>query len=326
MNTTRNNLLDIFKTTVAIGGPSVEEAYTPPGKRLLDAILQNRFKEVQALLEDGADPNVSLAIISSRFIFTDQESQNKALSIDKVFLWKKIFGEAPTPVHVAVILIYHYSTRHKLLQRRDLDKALQILTLLLQHGGDVSMASNNIFLRKAPAVTQTNPLDLALGVQRMTLWMHLETPEAAMIQAVDIMRREHNHNHNHHHNNNNNNNNNDESSTISDRSSSNHTTNTASSSMTTQRKNRIPFALVSLPLLDKLQAVLFSTHSFKDPSHPDNNSDISFVTSDGSRIPSSVKSITSRIPNGATNGTILEEGEKKQDGEQEEATDGRMHP
>jgi hypothetical protein len=281
---------------------------------LLDAILQNRFKEVQALLEDGADPNVSLAIISSRFIFTDQESQNKALSIDKVFLWKKIFGEAPTPVHVAVILIYHYSTRHKLLQRRDLDKALQILTLLLQHGGDVSMASNNIFLRKAPVVVQTNPLDLALGVQRMTLWMHLETPEAAMIQAVDIMRREDNHH-----------NNNDESS-ISDRSSSNNTTNTASSSMPTQRKNRIPFELVSLPLLDKLQAVLFSTHNNKDPSHPDNNSDITFVTSDGSRIPTSVKSITSRIPNGATNGTILEEREKKQDGEQEKATDGRMHP
>jgi hypothetical protein len=295
---------------------------------LLDAILQNGLKEVQALLEDGADPNVSLAISTSPFLFTDdqrstrssQSKDNAWSSIDKVFLWKKIFGEAPTPVHVAVILIYHYSTRHhklsSLLQRStDLDKALQILTLLLQHGGDVSMASNNIFLRKSTnTVIQTNPLDLALGVQRMTLWMHLETPEAAMIQAVDIMRREDNHH-----------NNNDESS-ISDRSSSNNTTNTASSSMPTQRKNRIPFELVSLPLLDKLQAVLFSTHNNKDPSHPDNNSDITFVTSDGSRIPTSVKSITSRIPNGATNGTILEEREKKQDGEQEKATDGRMHP
>jgi hypothetical protein len=164
-------------------------------------------------------------------------------------------------------------------------------------------------------VVQTNPLDLALGVQRMTLWMHLETPEAAMSQAVDIMRREDNHHSNNH-----------ESCSISDRSSSNNTTNTASSSMPTQRKNRIPFELVSLPLLDKLQAVLFSTHNNKDPSHPDNNSDITFVTSDGSRIPTSVKSITSRIPNGATNGTILEEREKKQDGEQEKATDGRMHP
>lgn len=210
-----------------------------PGRRLLDAILANELNTVQLLLEHGVNPNDCIGIISSHFVFTEQQQQDKVLRLDKVFLWKKIFGEAPTPVHIAVVNVYHRAAH-----RRELKKALGILKLLLDHGGDVSQVSHNIFLRKFPVVIETNPLDLALGVQRMTLWMHLEHSEQALVHAVDIMRAKYD-----------------------------------PTSMAVQRVHRIPFQLVSLPLLDRVQEILFSKRLTADQ-----DSDITFVSSDGSRF------------------------------------------
>lgn len=189
-----------------------EDLSSSPGQRLLEAIVNNRHPEVQTLLENGADPNTPLGIINSEC--EKEEFSDKIASIDRAFLWKKLFGEAPTPLHLSVINVYHRSDR-----RRELKGALEILSLLLKHGGDISITSNNIFLRKYPI--ETNPLDLALGVQRMTLWLHLEKPEAAMIQAVDLIREHYD------------------------------------SKKPIVRSNKVPFELVSLPHLDVVKGILF---------------------------------------------------------------------
>ena len=214
----------------------------PLGKRLFEAILRNKLKDVKTLLESGADPNISLAIIRSQLAL-DQEAEAKAQEedlcdyklreLDNVFLWKKLFGETPTLVHIAVMNVYHCNSSH-----RDCENALKILKLLLKHGGEVGHTSNNMFLRRK--MIATNPLDLALGVQRMTLWMNIEKAESAMIKAVDIMRQ-------HHHNSSNNN------------------------KQGQPRSHSVPFELVSLQLLDRVETILFA---------PSQKSDITFVSSD----------------------------------------------
>jgi hypothetical protein len=209
----------------------VDDRFRSPGKRLFEAILRNRLLDVKIILENGADPNVSLAIVRSHLVITREEQQDhKVPDLDNVFLWKKLFGESPTPVHIAVMNVYHCNHSH-----RDLEKALKILKLLLQHGGDVGHKSVNMFLQRK--MIATNPLELALGVQRMTLWMNIEKAETAMIKAVEIMRQHY-----------------DPSKPI-------------------VRSRSVPFELVSLQLLDRVESLLFASHSTS-------SSDITFVSSD----------------------------------------------
>lgn len=203
----------------------------PTSQNLLEAILKNNHKEVRRQLEQGIDSNTSLSIGPSSFISDDETkfSENRMLSLEKAFLWKKILGETPTMIHVGVLNVYH---RHNH-QKGDVEKALQILDLLVEYGGDVSQCSINIFLRKG--FVKSNPLDLAMGMQRMSIWMKMEKTEAAMAKAVAILKKER-------------------------KSKPPFTT------------NKIPFELVSLPLVDTAKNFLFEKND---------NPDLSFSFSDG---------------------------------------------
>ena len=226
-----------------------------PGKQLLDAILENNAKEVEALLQHGVDPNVTLGLLASRSVSPVDESSNGkdnrmkvtpeilddyAANMDKIFLWKKFFGDAPTPVHVAVLNIYHQNQ-----YRRALERALQILGLLLRYGGDVTYASHNIFMRPDRLI-ETSPIDLATGIQRMAMMTMLEKAEAAIVKAADIMR-----------------------SHVDDKKLE-------------VKRHRIPFELVSLVSLQKTLDFLYISEGKRRASA--SNLNIRVITSDGSRI------------------------------------------
>lgn len=146
---------------------------------LICAIQKNSVQQVKQYLETGADPN-ALLVLTGRH-----------KSIDMIFLWKRIFGESATPVHIAIINVYHHSTRSK---RGQMDKALEIFELMLQYGGDVSTRNTNMFL----GVSQTrnisqavSPMDLVQGLKRLVLITMASggNAEAALDAALHIMRR-----------------------------------------------------------------------------------------------------------------------------------------
>jgi hypothetical protein len=155
-------------------------------RHLFDAILTNSLDEVRVGLEDGADPNLNLTMISSYHQF---KSSGKSESLDKVLLWKKNVGVAPTPVHVAVINIYH-----RFLREKGLDKALAILEIVLQHGGDVSRSTDNLFLwdiegKERSVVNHlTNSLDLALVLKKTLSKTQTYEHADVMDQALSLMR------------------------------------------------------------------------------------------------------------------------------------------
>lgn len=229
--------------------------YRSPGKLLLDAILENNPKEVEALLQHGVDPNFTLGLMIDRSVSSTQtnehddgrtrlspESNNDYwANMDKVFLWKKFFGDTPTPVHVAVLNVYHQGQ-----YRSALARALQILELLLKYGGDVSFGSHNIFLRPDRLI-ETNPLDLATGIQRMAMMSMLEKAETAILKAADIMRSYVNEN------------------------------------KGQGKKHRIPFELVSLVSLEETMDFLYVNQSRRKPSSSSSLA-IKVITSDGSRM------------------------------------------
>jgi hypothetical protein len=155
----------------------------------LDAILKNDLKGVRLHVDRGANPNVilSLTATSSSGSSTFSSSIHNNNMIDKVFLWKKLFGEEATLVHIAIVNIYHRSCYKRL--RRELDTALSIFKLLLVHGADVSTKVPNLFVREFPHRTESTPMDLGLGLKRMALCSMQSggKPEAAMDAAVILM-------------------------------------------------------------------------------------------------------------------------------------------
>ncbi|CAJ1959332.1 unnamed protein product [Cylindrotheca closterium] len=184
-------------------------------QQLLDAILGNAISRVKNLLSRGvADPNTCLGIgpvnaASNNDAETPlvETTSNNAIknngfkafspaqptrntskmveqmkSIDKVFKWTRVFGNSPTLIHIAVLNIYHRHTRS-----RDLERALGILELLLEHGGAVDYRSMNIYLRSVAMAS--NPLDFAIGLQKKALYQKKENLAFAMTQAVGILRK-----------------------------------------------------------------------------------------------------------------------------------------
>ena len=188
---------------------------------LLDAIIGNAVNRVKNILSRGlADPNTCLGIgpsvptivsnhdvakplplgethanrstvVSTAFkVFAINRGKKncpstqttKIQTLDKVFSWARVFGDAPTFVHLAILNIYH---RHK--RPRQLKQSLVILEMLLEHGGAVNNRSMNIHLGKNALAS--NPLDFALGVQRKALYQRKESLALAMTQAVGILRR-----------------------------------------------------------------------------------------------------------------------------------------
>jgi hypothetical protein len=190
--------LDSPKSNVRSRTMAMKGLLAPPSKsastakQLIQAIQKNNDKQVKYHLEHGADPNALLWI-------------NNNIPIDMVFLWKRLFGESATSIHVAIINVYH---RHG--RRRELERALAILKLLLVFGGDVSTKTTNMFLCSFPKATEMNPMDLAKGLKRLTLcstMMAGGTLEAAMDAAFGILKghyrvaadkRQHRRRHHHH--------------------------------------------------------------------------------------------------------------------------------
>ena len=189
-------------------------------QQLLDAILGNAISRVKNILARGiADPNTCLAIgpatvpsndrtnnplgetnstntaatITSLTPFkafaTSPQTENnrkqieKMKSIDKVFTWTRVFGNSPTFVHIAIMNIYKCHSR-----TRELERALGILELLLQHGGVVDHRSMNTHLKSSVPLA-SNPLDLAIGLQKKALYQKRESLAFAMTQAVGILRK-----------------------------------------------------------------------------------------------------------------------------------------
>ena len=165
------------------------EAFTAT-RHLFDAILTNSLDEVRVGLEDGADPNQNLKMISSYHQF---KSSGKSESLDKVLLWKKNVGVAPTPVHVAVINVYL-----RFLREKGLEKALKILERVLEYGGDVSRTTDNLFLwdvegKERSVVNHlTSSLDLALVLKKTLSKTQTFEHADAMDHALALM-REHEH-------------------------------------------------------------------------------------------------------------------------------------
>ena len=158
------------------------------GRQLFDAILTNSLDEVKVRLEDGFDPNTNLSMIGS---YQQFKSSGKSECLDRVLLWKKNLGEAPTPVHVAVINVYL-----RYLQADGCEKALEILKLLLEHGGSVRKTSDNIFLwdvegkERSVLNHPTTALDLAL-VLKKTLGIHRRDDHANLMDQVLVLMRNH---------------------------------------------------------------------------------------------------------------------------------------
>jgi hypothetical protein len=158
------------------------------GRQLFDAILTNSLDEVRVRLEDGFDPNTHLSMIGS---YQQFKSSGKSECLDKVLLWKKNIGEAPTPVHVAVINVYL-----RYLQSDGCEKALEILKVLLEHGGSVRKTSDNIFLwdvegkERSVLNHPTTALDLAL-VLKKTLGHHRRDDHANLMDQVLSLMRDH---------------------------------------------------------------------------------------------------------------------------------------
>lgn len=106
------------------------------GRLLLDAILANNVEEVEALLQHGVNPNVTLGLAVShtdasvsdgngiQTKITPESIDDYAATMDEVFLWKKFFGDAPTCMHIAVLNVYRQNR-----YRRALEGAVQILEL-----------------------------------------------------------------------------------------------------------------------------------------------------------------------------------------------------
>mmetsp|Transcript_593 Transcript_593/g.1008 ORF Transcript_593/g.1008 Transcript_593/m.1008 type:complete len:295 (-) Transcript_593:2819-3703(-) len=185
-------------------------------QQLLDAILGNAISRVKNILSRGAaDPNTCLGIGPVNTTSNDSEhplgetTSNNAVtntmnafkafsqaqqtsstqkkiakmkSVDKVFTWTRVFGNCPTLVHIAVLNIYH---RHK--RSRELERALGILELLLEHGGAVDYRSMNLFLKSVGLAS--NPLDFAIGLQKKALYQKKKNLAYAMTQAVGILRK-----------------------------------------------------------------------------------------------------------------------------------------
>lgn len=233
-----------------------------PGKRLVDSILANNAKEVEALLQHGVDPNVTLGLVMSRgggatyhnsedsITSSAPQEQTRiktwgalddySATMDKIFLWKKCFGDSPTTLHVAVLNVYHQNQ-----YRRSLERALHILELLLRYGGNVSHSSHNVFLRP-DRVIETNPIDLATGIQRMAMMLTLEKAESAILRAADIMRSYV-----------------DESKVIEG------------------ERHKVPFELVSLVSLEKTLDFLYVSESRRAAQ---SETIVNVITSDASRV------------------------------------------
>jgi hypothetical protein len=172
--------------SIFLGYDPLRKNGAQPSHQLLEAILTNNIHQVRKLLEQGLDPNTSLGIGPSDTLNGDPLSEDRILGIEKAFCWKKVFGDTPTLIHLSVLSVYYRKNR-----QRDLDRALKILDLLMEHGGDVSQHSINIFLRPAPEAVESNPLDFAMGVQRLELGKDLVGSTAcAMTQAITIIRKE----------------------------------------------------------------------------------------------------------------------------------------
>jgi hypothetical protein len=153
-------------------------------RAFLSALVRNNLDQIQILIKGGIDPNFAIHIglmggaeggtrtttgqspeLNGRFhhhpsgrttddtkVWTEHHQQQqqclpmRAQCLDHVFLFKRILGDCPSPLHLAILNIYfrtkHPSSRYLLRQNRDeLDRAITIFTLLIENGAKIQQPS-----------------------------------------------------------------------------------------------------------------------------------------------------------------------------------------
>ncbi len=166
-------------------------------RAFLSALVKNNLGEVRTQLSSGMDPNFAVHIglmggtgldgdppsVSESGVTADDEGigqQNlqlsmKALCLDHVFLFKRILGDSPSPLHLAILNVYfrtkHFSSRYLLRQNRDeFDKAMAIFRLLLEFGANIRHTSFQAMASmhgETPGTSLNTPLDLAERIHRL---------------------------------------------------------------------------------------------------------------------------------------------------------------
>lgn len=107
--------------------------------------------------------------------------------LDHVFLFKRVLGEDPTPLHLAVLQVYHQShicATTLLKGRRNLDKSMETIRLLLCHGANVGQASSYHF----GPVCRLDGNESLVGILKLSAldWAH-GMRHLAQLKAVSIV-------------------------------------------------------------------------------------------------------------------------------------------
>lgn len=191
----------VKKTNVEVDDMSNDSVVGSSQRAFLSALLRNNLDQIRILLKGGVDPNFAIHIglmgggpvLGGNHTTTrmDDDGMNekhhqvlsmKALCLDHVFLFKRILGEAPSPLHLAILNIYfrtkHYSSRYLLRQNRDeFDKAVAIFKLLLENGANLHQTSFQAMVNVDEQRPHANtPLTLAERIYRISCLVDTTKP------------------------------------------------------------------------------------------------------------------------------------------------------
>jgi hypothetical protein len=139
-------------------------------------------------LKTGIDPNF---IISIGMV---EERDTREAFLDKIFLVKKIMGECPTLLHFAVVNIYYRCCGGRVLmfprqRRAEVDRAHQILKLLLQFSGNAYQPSIVIFSgdRDAAEGQAIGPFHLAETIYKVAISLQMRRLVEIMSASLESM-------------------------------------------------------------------------------------------------------------------------------------------
>jgi hypothetical protein len=206
-------------------------------RALLSAVLKNDADQVRTALKGGVDPNFAIHIgltggasgggpkdggghnYDENGCHNQEEPLSvKASCLDQVFLFKRMLGDSPAPLHIAILNVYYCRTKqqpcppgrksssrylagrqnvtHHAAQQRQLDCAMAILRLLLEHGADIhrpsfrpqpsssssvdgGMAPSGHLHHHQPGENSTTPIGLAKQMHRAAIILEASSATAA---------------------------------------------------------------------------------------------------------------------------------------------------
>jgi len=170
-------------------------------QQLLFAVLKNSVAQVQYFLEDvHVDPSFVISIGRDRKV---QSSLTKSAMLDQVFKMKRILGESPALLHIAILNVYYRCTTScgalmmlPRQRRAEVDKATQILKLVMDASTSHGQRSLVIFPRKRSSSVSGSvnrrewmmtPTDLAQRILKVTDQLHLDQVETIFKTILEGM-------------------------------------------------------------------------------------------------------------------------------------------